>query len=63
MKVYESRVRKCKDVSIIIDKKLTEGRMEYEKYIIPLSEKIPLKQIVKILTDIIPRLKSCGSVV
>jgi hypothetical protein len=32
MKVYESRVRKCKDVSIIIDKKMRERRMEYEVY-------------------------------
>lgn len=43
MKVYESRVRKCKDVSIILDKKLRERRMEYEKYIISLSERNPFE--------------------
>jgi hypothetical protein len=43
MKVYESRVRKCKDVSIIIDKKMRERRIEYEKYIIPLSESNPFE--------------------
>ena len=52
MKVYESRVRKCKDVSIIIDKKMRERRMEYEKYIIPLSESNPFEvdEFVKIVS-------------
>ena len=52
MKVYESRVRKCKDVSIIIDKKMRERRMEYEKYIIPLSDNNPfdVDEFVKIVS-------------
>ena len=52
MKVYESCVRKCKDVSIIIDKKMRERRMEYEKYIIPLSESNPFEvdEFVKIVS-------------
>lgn len=51
MKVYESRVRKCKDVSIIVDKKMRERRMEYEKYIIPLSDSNPfdVDEFVKVL--------------
>ena len=36
MKVYDSRVRKCKDVSIILDK-MRECRIEYKKYIIPVN--------------------------
>lgn len=52
MKVYESRVRKCKGVSIIIDKTMRERRMEYEKYIIPLSDNNPFEvdEFVKIVS-------------
>ena len=51
MDVTDAKVRKCKDVSIIIDKKMREGRMEYEKYIIPLSDNNPfdVDEFVKII--------------
>jgi hypothetical protein len=38
MNMTDARVRKCKNVSILIDKKMRERRIEYDKYIM-LDEK------------------------
>ena len=49
--VVDARVRKCKDVNIIIDKKMRERKIIYEKYIIPLEQTHPFEigEFVKIL--------------
>jgi len=49
--VIDFRVRKCRDIIIIIDKKIREDRIEYEKYVIPLSGSNPFEsdEFVKIL--------------
>jgi len=38
MEVKDAVVRKCKDVTILIDKKMRERRIEHDKYIIMLDE-------------------------
>lgn len=51
MQIVDSRVRKCKDVSIIIDKKIRQRKIEYDRYTIPLNDSHPfeLDEFVKIL--------------
>ena len=41
MNMTDARVRKCKNVSILIDKKMRERRIEHDKYIIMLDENTP----------------------
>jgi len=41
--VTDATIRKCKNVSIFIDKKMRERRIEHEKYIIMLADNIPFK--------------------
>ncbi len=41
MKVTDAVVRKCKNVTILIDKKMRERRIEHDKYIIMLDENTP----------------------
>jgi hypothetical protein len=41
MNMTDARVRKCKNVSILIDKKMREHRIEHDKYIIMLDENNP----------------------
>ncbi len=52
MDITDARVRKCKNVSILIDKKMRERRIEHDKYIIMLDENTPFgkDEQVKILT-------------
>lgn len=50
MKVFESRMRKCKDVSIILDKKMRERRMEYEKYTLSDSNPFEVDEFVKVVS-------------
>lgn len=40
MEVTDAVVRKCKDVTIFIDKKMQECRIEHNKYIMVLDENI-----------------------
>lgn len=49
--VIDSRVRKCEDVSTIIDKKMRTRTIKFEKFIIPLSDNNPfeLNEFVKVL--------------
>lgn len=49
--VIDSRVRKCEDVSTIIDKKMRTRTIKFEKFIIPLSNNNPfeLNEFVKVL--------------
>lgn len=51
MDVIDSRVRKCEDVSTIIDKKMRTRTIKFEKFIIPLSDNNPfeLNEFVKVL--------------
>lgn len=51
MDVVDARVRKCKDISIIYDKKLRERKIEYEKYIIHLGSNNPFEvnEFVKVI--------------
>ncbi len=48
----DARVRKCKNVSILIDKKMRERRIEHDKYIIMLDENTPFgkDEYVKIIS-------------
>jgi hypothetical protein len=50
--VTDARVRKCKNVSILIDKKMRERRIEHDKYIIMLDENNPFgkDESVKIIS-------------
>ena len=49
--VIESRVRKCEDVSTIIDKKMRTRTIKFEKFIVPLTENNPFEAgaFVKVL--------------
>lgn len=49
--VVDSRVRKCEDVSTIIDKKMRTRTIKFEKFIVPLSNNNPfeLNEFVKVL--------------
>ncbi len=40
----DATVRKCKNVSILIDKKMRERRIEHDKYIIMLDENNPFQK-------------------
>ena len=42
MNMTDAKVRKCKNVSILIDKKTRKRRIEHDKYIIMLDENMPL---------------------
>ena len=44
MNMTDARVRKCKNVSILIDKKMRERRIEHDKYIIMLDENTPFEK-------------------
>ncbi len=50
----DSRVRKCEDVSTIIDKKMRTRTIKFEKFIIPLSDNNPfeLNEFIKVLRKI-----------
>jgi hypothetical protein len=52
MNMKDATARKCKNVSILIDKKMREHRIEHDKYIIMLDENTPFgkDKPVKILT-------------
>ena len=45
------RVRRCEDVSTIVDKKMRTRTIKFEKFIIPLSDNNPfeLNEFVKVL--------------
>lgn len=43
MDVIDATIRKCKNVSIVIDKKMRERRIEHEKYIIMLDDNASFK--------------------
>ena len=49
--VIDSRVRRCEDVSTIVDKKMRTRTIKFEKFIIPLSDNNPfeLNEFVKVL--------------
>ena len=49
--VIDSRVRKCEDVSTVIDKKLRTRTIKFEKFIVPLTENNPFEagEFVKVL--------------
>ena len=49
--VIDSRVRKCEDVSTIIDKKMRTRTIKFEKFIVPLANNNPfeLNEFVKVL--------------
>ncbi|MCZ3366622.1 MULTISPECIES: hypothetical protein [Methanobacterium] len=54
MDAIDSRVRKCEDVSTIIDKKMRTRTIKFEKFIIPLSDNNPfeLNEFIKVLRKI-----------
>ena len=41
--VIDARVKKCKDITILIDKKMRERKIETEKFIIQLDDTIPFQ--------------------
>jgi hypothetical protein len=49
--VIDARIMKCKDITVIVDKKMRERKFQYEKYIIRLEDNNPFKadEFVKIL--------------
>jgi hypothetical protein len=49
--VIDARIMKCKDITIIVDKKMRERKFQYEKYIIRLEDNNPFQadEFVKIL--------------
>ncbi len=49
--VIDSGVKKCKDVSTVIDKKMRTRTIRFEKFIIPLMENNPFEagEFVKVL--------------
>ena len=49
--VIDSRVRKCEDVSTVIDKKMRTRTIRFEKFIVPLTENNPFEagEFVKVL--------------
>jgi BMFP domain-containing protein YqiC len=50
--VVDARVKKCKDITILVDKKMRERRFETEKFIIQLDDTIPFQadDFVKIVS-------------
>ena len=48
MDITGARVRKCKNVSILIDKKMRERRIEHDKYIIMLDENNPFEKVEQV---------------
>jgi predicted nucleic acid-binding Zn-ribbon protein len=52
MKIADSRVKKCKDITIIIDKKMRQRKIEMERFIIPLNDNNPFQvyDFVKIIS-------------
>jgi hypothetical protein len=46
MKIADSRVKKCKDITIIIDKKMRQRKIEMERFIIPLMITIHFKSMI-----------------
>ncbi|MDI6723026.1 MAG: hypothetical protein QMD61_00105 [Methanobacterium sp.] len=51
MDVIDSRVRKCEDVSTVIDKKMRTRTIKFEKFIVPLTDNNPFDEgeFVKVL--------------
>ncbi|WP_424355766.1 hypothetical protein [Methanobacterium sp. MBAC-LM] len=51
MDIIDSRVRKCEDVSTVIDKKMRTRTIRFEKFIVPLTENNPFEagEFVKVL--------------
>ena len=51
MDVIEARITKCKDITILVDKKMRNRKIEYEKFIIRLEDNNPFQadEFVKIL--------------
>lgn len=49
--VIDSRVRKCEDVSTVIDKKMRTRKIRFKKFIVPLTENNPFEagKFVKVL--------------
>lgn len=52
MKIVDSRVKKCKDITIIIDKKMRQRKIEMERFMIPLNDNNPFQadDFVKIIS-------------
>jgi BMFP domain-containing protein YqiC len=50
--VIDARVKKCKDITILVDKKMRERKFETEKFIIQLDDTIPFQadDFVKIVS-------------
>ena len=51
MDVIDARIMKCKDITILIDKKMRNRKIEYEKFIIRLEDNNPFQtdEFVKII--------------
>jgi hypothetical protein len=51
MDVIEARITKCKDITTLVDKKMRNRKIEYEKFIIRLEDNNPFKadEFVKII--------------
>jgi hypothetical protein len=51
MDVIDARIMKCKDITIIVDKKMRHHKFEYEKFIIRLEDNNPFQadEFVKII--------------
>jgi thiamine kinase-like enzyme len=49
--VIDAMIMKCKDITVIVDKKMRERKFQYEKYIIRLEDNNPFQadEFVKIL--------------
>jgi hypothetical protein len=41
--VIDARIMKCKDITVIVDKKMRERKFQYEKYIIRLEDNNPFQ--------------------
>jgi len=51
MEVIDARIMKCKDITIIVDKKMRERKIEYQKFIIRLEDNNPFQadEFVKVM--------------
>jgi septal ring factor EnvC (AmiA/AmiB activator) len=51
MDVIDARIMKCKDITIIVDKKMRERKIKYQKFIIRLEDNNPFQadEFVKII--------------
>jgi len=51
MDVIDARIMKCKDITILVDKKMRNRKIEYQKFIIRLEDNNPFQadEFVKII--------------